>query len=107
MKIRIEFNETEKVAACNSLDIPVSTDRAEKASGKFGNYIYSPKNHFLEINLTECYFLSVSILFGRIVRMVKEIMNLSGAFSKEWVSDIKRKVATDDSETSFKSDDAE
>lgn len=106
MRIRIEFNETEKAAACSSLDIPVSI-KAEKASGKFGNYIYSPKNHFLEVNLTESFFLSISCLFGRIVRMIKEIMSLSEVFNKEWISDIKRKVATDESETSFKPNDAE
>lgn len=92
MKITITFTETEKQALLNSTDASDLEDKAMKETGKFGSFIYSKKNNKIDMDLTETYIISSACLFGRIARVVKDIIKLTESFCNEWFDESELEV---------------
>lgn len=94
MKIRIEFNKTEKEAMVNSISLPevnmseaLEDDRDVKVKGKFG-FIDYRKDRYIEINLQEAFFTSYCGLLGKVCGIVYDMAKLYMDFIMDWFDDV-------------------
>lgn len=103
MKIKIEFEQKEKIEIASTLECPLTEDKKEGTKGKFGSFIYDPKGS-IDIELKTEFILAYTSVIKSAVGLIKSFVATIEVLTKSWLEDIERINFEEEKETDTKSE---
>ncbi len=103
MKIKIEFEQKEKIEIASTLECPLTEDKKEGTKGKFGSFIYDPKGS-IDIELKTEFILAYTSVIKSAVGLIKSFVATIEVLTKSWLEDIERINFEEETDTKSEED---
>ena len=105
MKIKIEFEQKEKIEIASALECPLTEklDKKEGTKGKFGSFIYDPEGS-IDIELKTEFILACTSVIKSAVGLIKSFVATIEVFTKSWLEDIERINFEEETDTKSEED---